>query len=191
MNRKDIGSIVKTAVSLFLICAVTAGIVAGVNAVTAPTIKANEIASANAAKSAVLENAESFEDVSLSDGTTGFTGKNASGETVGYVFPSSATGYGGKIEIMVGFDTAGLVTGVQILSIDETPGLGLNAKKESFLSQFTGTSNDLTVVKNQEPGENEILALTSATITSRAMVKAVNQARAYFAEVVSGEGEQL
>jgi len=181
MNRKDIGSIVKTAVSLFLICAVTAGIVAGVNAVTAPTIKANEIASANAAKSAVLENAESFEDVSLSDGTTGFTGKNASGETVGYVL----------IEIMVGFDTAGLVTGVQILSIDETPGLGLNAKKESFLSQFTGTSNDLTVVKNQEPGENEILALTSATITSRAMVKAVNQARAYFAEVVSGEGEQL
>ena len=56
------------------------------------------------------------------------------------------------------------------------------------MSQFTGTNGDLTVIKNAEPGENEILALTSATITSRAMVKAVNAARAYYTEV-SGKGE--
>ncbi|MBQ7638914.1 MAG: RnfABCDGE type electron transport complex subunit G [Clostridia bacterium] len=190
MNKKDIGSILKTAISLFLICAVASGVVAFVNSVTDPTIKANELAEANAAKSAVLGAAESFEDIALSDGTTGYVGKTAEGVTAGYVFPSSASGYGGKIEIMTGFDTEGLITGVQILSIDETPGLGLNAKKPSFLERFVSTSGELTVIKNREAGENEILALTSATITSRAMVKAVNQARAYFNEVTQGEGDQ-
>lgn len=190
MTKKDIGIILKTAVSLFLICAVTAGIVAGVNALTAPTIEANEIASANEAKSAVLSAAAEFENAPLSDGNTAYIGKSADGETVGYVFRSSASGYGGKIEIMTGFDLEGNITGVQILSIDETPGLGLNAKKDSFLGQFTSSNGELSVVKNQEAGENEILALTSATITSRAMVKAVNQAREYFEEVISGEEEQ-
>ncbi|MCH5197986.1 MAG: RnfABCDGE type electron transport complex subunit G [Oscillospiraceae bacterium] len=183
MTKKDILAILKTALSLFIICAVTAGIVAGVNALTAPTIEKNEIASANAAKSAVLSDAVQFEDIVLSDGSTAYIGKSAGGETVGYVFRSASSGYGGKIEIMTGFNTDGYITGVQILSIDETPGLGLNAKKDSFLNRFKETNSFLSVVKDSEAGENEILALTSATITSRAMVKAVNEARAYFDEL--------
>ena len=188
MSKKDIAAIIKTAVSLFLICAVAAGATAFVNSVTADTIQANAAKEADAAKGAVLDAAESFEEVSLSDGNTGYIGKNAAGETVGYVFSSSATGYGGKLEIMTGFDPAGAVTGVQILSINETPGLGMRAKNDSFLQQFPGTDGELTVIKNAVPQQNEIQALTSATITSRAMAKAVNAARAYFEEVTSGEG---
>ncbi len=187
MTKKDVGAIVKTAVALFLICAVSAGIVAFVNSVTADTIETNNAAAANEAKAAVLSAAETFEDVALGDGTTGYAGKNAAGETVGYVFATSASGYGGKIKIMTGFSPDGSVTGVQILSIEETPGLGMNAKRESWLNQFTGTDGDLSVTKG-EVGENQIAAITSATITSRAMAKAVNAARAYFNEV-TGKGE--
>lgn len=188
MSKQDILAIVKTALSLFLICAVAAGLVAGVNAVTKDTIEANDLAAANEAKSAVLPAAADFEDTELSDGTVGYIGKNAAGETVGYVFSSSAGGYGGKIRIMTGFDPDGAVTGVQILSIEETPGLGMKAKNESFLTQFTGTDGEVSVIKNAAPADNEIQALTSATITSRAMAKAVNAARAYYAEVTSGKG---
>ncbi len=188
MTKKDIGAILKTAISLFLICAVAAGLVALVNTVTAETIELNGIEEANKAKSAVLPAAESFEDVALADGSTGFVGKNAAGETVGYVFSSSANGYGGKVGIMTGFDTSGAVTGVQILDIEETPGLGMKAKESAFLDQFTGKTDELKVTKTGAPANDEIQALTSATITSRAMVKAVNAARLYFAEV-TGKGE--
>jgi electron transport complex protein RnfG len=188
MTKKDILAILKTAISLFLICAVAAGAVAAVNAVTKDTIAANSAAAANEAKSAVLPEAASFEDVTLGDGAVGYIGKTADGTVAGYVFNTAASGYGGKLDVMTGFSADGAVTGVAILSIEETPGLGMNAKRDSFLSQFTGTNGDLTVIKNAEPGENEILALTSATITSRAMVKAVNAARAYYTEV-SGKGE--
>ena len=187
MDKKDIRMIVKTAVALFLICAVCAGAVAAVNAVTASTIEANAQKTANEAKSAVLSDAVKFEDVTLDGKTVGWVGKNDAGETVGYVFSTSASGYGGTIEIMTGFNAAGAVTGVQILSIEETPGLGMNAKREDWLGQFAGKTGPLEVTKDKA-GENEIQAITSATITSRAMVKAVNEARDLFNRVTAGEG---
>ena len=188
MNKKDIGSIIKTAVALFLICAISAGIVAFVNDITDDTIDANNLAAANEAKSAVLTAAESFEDVTLSDGAVGWIGKNAAEETVGYVFSTSASGYGGKVEVMTGFDTEGKVTGVQILEISETPGLGMRAKTKDFLDRFLNTNTQLSIVKGEKSSNEKIEALTSATITSRAMVKAVNAARDYYNEV-AGKGE--
>ena len=188
MTKKDIGAILKTAISLFLICAVAAGLVAFVNSVTHDTIQANDLAAETEAKSAVLTSAASFEDVTLASGAAGWIGKTEAGEIAGYVFSTSASGYGGKIDIMTGFAPDGHVTGVQILSIEETPGLGMNAKRESFLNRFIDTDGELSVIKNADPGQNEILAITSATITSRAMVKAVNAARDCFNEV-TGKGE--
>ena len=188
MNKKDIGSIIKTAVALFLICAISAGIVAFVNDITDDTIEANNLAAANEAKSAVLTAAETFEDVTLSDGTVGWVGKNAAGDTVGYVFSTSASGYGGNVKVMTGFDTEGTVTGVQILEIEETPGLGMRAKTVEFLSRFLNTTTELSVVKGEKSSDGKIEALTSATITSRAMVKAVNAARDCYNEV-TGKGE--
>ncbi len=85
---------------------------------------------------------------------------------------------------MVGVKTDGTVAGVNILSISETAGLGMNATNESFLSQFLGKSGTIGVLKNGS-SETEIQALTGATITSKAMASAVNQALALF-ETVGG-----
>ena len=181
MNGKDVKEIIKTAVSLFLICAIAAGILGFVNSVTAPTIAANNAAAADEARKELLPDADSFEEVALSDGSTGYIGK-AGDKTVGYVFTTAGKGYGGDVRIMTGIDTEGVVLGINILTINETPGLGMNAKKDDFKGQFTGRSGTLAV--NKDGGE--IVAITSATITSRAVTNAVNKALTLFEEVKEG-----
>ena len=180
MNGKDIASIVKTALSLFLICAVAAGALAYVNSVTAPTIASNSAAAADKARGEVLPEADGFEEKTTANGTVYYAAQK-DGETVGDVFTTSAKGYGGDVEIMTGVNADGTVAGISILTINETPGLGMNAKKDAFRDQFKGKSGRLAV--NKDGGE--IVALTSATVTSRAVTNAVNQALALYAEATA------
>lgn len=187
MNKKDIRDIFKTAISLFLICAIAAGLLAAVNSVTAPKISANSAETENEARKAVLPGSTDFEEKKLDDGTVYFVGSSGTEQT-GYVFTVSSSGYGGEIKLTVGVDNDGAVTGLTILSINETPGLGMNAKKDSFISQFIGKSGKLSVVKNQTPGDSEILAITSATVTSKAVTTAVNNALELYSRVSGQEG---
>ena len=76
---------------------------------------------------------------------------------------------------MTGVDIDGKVTGVNILSHSETAGLGAKAAETSFRDKFVGLVNGITVSKDKA-GENSIDAITGATITSRAVVNAVNAA---------------
>lgn len=184
MKTKDI---IITAVSLFLICAVSAGILGFVNRITAPAIADIQAKAADEAKAAVLPAAAEFEALTL-ENAEGYAGKNAAGETVGYVFVTSASSYGGKLELMTGVDTAGAVTGVRILTINDTPGLGMNAQREEFRAQFVGRTGALTVTKSGAANENEIDALTSATITSKAVTNCVNEALALYAQIAGEEG---
>ena len=82
MDKKDIKSIIRTALSLFLICAVATGILAFINSVTAPIITQNNAAAADAARLEVLPEAEAFTEAD-SDGTDYYIGKSGS-DTVGY-----------------------------------------------------------------------------------------------------------
>ncbi len=185
MDKKDMKAIIKTAVSLFLICAVATGILAFINSVTDPIITVNNEKTADEARLQVLPEAVSFEEAASEDGKTYHIGK-ADGKTVGFVFTTSASGYGGTVEVMTGINADGTVTGISILTINETPGLGMNAKKESFLKQYIGSDGPFTVVKNKTPDYNEILAMTSATITTKAVTNAVNEAKALFETVKEG-----
>ena len=100
------------------------------------------------------------------------------GNIKGYIFTTSANGYGGEVKVMTAILPDKTVKAVEILDVsNETPGLGQNSKKESFYTQFTGKTNGVTAVKSGADGENnEINAVTGATITSRAVTKAVNEA---------------
>lgn len=183
MNSKDVKMILKTALSLFLICAVSAGILGAVNLITEPLITANAAKAADEARAQVLP-ADSFEKMETADGKEYY--KGTSDGTAGYVFTTSGSGYGGAVEVMTGIDTEGRVTGIKLLTINETPGLGMNAKKDKFLNQYPGQQGQLTVVKNKTPEDGEILAITSATITSKAVTSAVNEALALYEEVKEG-----
>lgn len=163
-------------VVLFVICIVAAFLLAVTNNVTAPKIE--EVNAENEAKSRqiVFADAASFgEEFTNGDGIKLVPALDKDGNTIGHVVVTIEKGYGGDISVMTGVDLEGKVTGVNILSMSETAGLGANASKESFLNQFAGKVFGINVTKDA-PNENEIKALTGATITSNAVTKAVNAA---------------
>lgn len=190
MKNSKAKEIIVPAVSLFLICVVVTALLALTNAVTAPKIDALAVETQDASKKQVLSSAASFSEEKQieKDGVsyTYYDGLDSDGSVMGYVFVTSAKGYGGDISVMVGVLGDGTVAGVNILSINETAGLGMNAKNQSFLDQFLGKSGEIGVAKNN-PSDTEIQALTGATITSSAMATAVNTALSLYAEIGGGQ----
>ena len=107
---------------------------------------------------------------------------------MGYVFETESKGYGGTVSVMTGISEEGSVTGVVILSHEETPGLGANAEKEEFLQQYQQPAPEggLSVVKYQTPQEGQVEAITGATITTAAVTDAVNEAIEQYYAVKGG-----
>ncbi len=184
MKKFSIGDILKPVIVLTAICVVTSALLAYTNSLTKPVIDNLAVETELKTRKIVLSQADSFTDEKLGD-VAYCTGKAADGATIGYVFTTSAKGYGGDVNIMVGVNADGTISGVQTLSLSETPGLGMNAQKPTFLEQFIGKTLGVSVTKN-EPGENEIKALTGATITSNAVNTAVNTALDYYAQITGG-----
>ena len=162
---------------LFVITAVSALLLAYANDITAPIIEQNaKIKTENSMKLLIPE-ADEFEqkeNIYLA---------KTDGELVGVCVISEALGYGGTVQVMVGIDKEGKVAGIDILSHSETPGLGANADKPDFTNQFTGKTGNITVSKTGV-GENEIQAISGATVTSNAVTKAVNDALTAAGEVL-------
>ena len=132
-----------------------------------------------------------FSDVSLEDFKAVDVDKEAADKTAsdlgikaiadeGYVVTvTDKEGYGGDIQITVGVTKDGTVSGVSILSISETAGLGMRATEAKFQEQYVGKNTDKFYV-SKDGGEGEpIDAISGATITSRAFTGAVNTAIGY------------
>lgn len=185
-------SVLVPTITLFLICVIVTGLLAGTNAITKDQIAFQQAETEKASRTMVLPGTENFEEASLSgeDGTVSYyTGTDASGTVVGYVFTTEAKGYGGTIQVMTGIDAEGKVSGVVILSHDETPGLGANAEKEDFRNRYVGQTaaeGGFSVIKSGEAGEGQILAITGATITTNAVTDAVNSAVDLYLQVKEG-----
>ena len=94
---------------------------------------------------------------------------------VSYSASCSPMGYEDVISMVVGLDSNLNVTGVNITSINDTPGRGSRAQDSSFLSQFIGKKAGVSVTRGTASG-NQIQAISGATITSRAVAKGVNDA---------------
>ena len=97
------------------------------------------------------------------------------GKQIGVCIVNSAKGYGGDIKVLSGILNDGSVNKIEILEMSETPGLGANAKNDSFKEQYVGKSGSIGVNKTNK-SETEILAISGATITSKAVTEAVNGA---------------
>lgn len=101
----------------------------------------------------------------------GFSGD----DLVGYTVKIKTKGYGGDIELMTGISEEGKVTGVEILNHDETPGLGANIDKDYFKDSFKNKTTNNQLVPVAEPSEDDqVQAITSATVTTNAIVDGVN-----------------
>ena len=187
MKKINVRDILIPTVALLVICLVATALLAGTNLLTAQKIADNAVQTEIQSRKLVLPEGETYSDVATAEnGVTYCTGSDAQGNEVGYVFTAGAKGYGGTVTVMVGLDTEGNITGVEILSHSETPGLGANATKEAFKNRFIGKSGILAVDKNSNDGQN-IQAITAATITSKAVVSAVNLITETYSQVIGGE----
>ncbi len=155
-------------VSLTLISAVCAAVLAYVNNLTKAPIQQIQTEKVLSAAKLVMPAGV----VTVEKTGAVFVGKDASGKIIGYATEGrDAGGYGGDIVLMVGFeaDRKTVVT-YQKLIASETPGLGTKLSDPSFSTQFTGKDGSALKVK-QDGGT--IAAITAATITSRAVCRAI------------------
>lgn len=144
----DIKNAVKLALILTVVCVISAGLLSYVYLFTQPRIELNSKLTYERAVREVLP-------------------EGISGEAV----KVSPRGYSGPIEMLIGINKEGKVTGLKVLNHRETPGLGANIVKESFLKQFIGKS-----LKNPIEPKKDIDAITGATISSRAVCKGIKEA---------------
>lgn len=186
---------------LFLICTVVTLALALTNYATKDTIMEQVTVQEESAKREVFSEAESFEEISDLEAVTdsnedmkcvkkAYTSiKNS--KTIGRVYSVETIGYGGIISVAVGIDEKGRTTGAKIVSHSETPGLGSKAADEPFISQFVDIipKESLKVVKSGASKDEEIDAVSGATITSKAVVKAVQAALMVDSELKKREGD--
>ena len=163
--------------TLLLISVVVAGLLGLVNHITADKIDALTAEKTAASMQEVLP-ADSYNEIDYT-GSDANVAKVYEAVGAGYVVEVTPSGFGGTIDMVVGVASDGTVSGVAIVSMSETSGLGANASKESFRSQFVGRSGELAVSKDG----GDIDALTGATITSRAVTSGVSSALAAVAEL--------
>ena len=112
-------------------------------------------------------------------------------EQLGYVITVvSHEGYSGDITFSVGIKNDGTVNGISILSISETAGLGMKANTEEFKAQFAGVNTSkFEYTKSGATAENQIDAISGATITTNAITNGVNVALEYFNLTAQGGGQ--
>ena len=173
--------------SLTIIAVAAAAILALVSSVTAEPIALAKKAKQEAAIRMVLPPFEQLQnDTATFNGIQYpyFKAFNESNEMVGMAVQSgSENGFGGYIGIMIGFDNKGAISGYQILETSETPGLGSKAdvwfqKGGKGCVYGNDCKQDLVVSKDG----GQIDAISGATITSRAILQAINDAHSVFTQ---------
>ncbi len=182
MSSAAVKEILVLMAKLCVICVVVAGLLAFVNSVTEPVIATNEQKEFEKSMTEVLSGAENFTEITDIDYTPTETGVEL--ESIykadsGYVVSTVChEGYGGDIRVMVGVTEDFKVDRIKIMSMSETAGLGAKAGEEEFWGQYAGLKSGIGVEKNNggNPENNTVSAISGATVTSKAVTKAVNLA---------------
>ena len=173
--------IIKNTIILFAITLIAGICLGAVHDVTLEPIAQAQEAAATATYQEVYPDAASF--ARTDEMTAAQQALDGSGNVIGYLITStSPEGYGGNVQIAVGITAEGSLTGIGFLSISETPGLGMNAKEPAFKDQFVGkAAQTFEVTKTGASADNQIQAISGATITSTAVTNATNAA-VYFVQ---------
>lgn len=194
MNKQ----MIKDSLILFGITLIAGLLLGGVYAITKGPIAQAQIDKQQAAYQSVFADAVSFQEIGQSSPeaiakllqTAGYEkdridetklAVDAAGTPLGYVMTVTSTeAYSGELQIAVGIRLDGTVNQISFLSLSETMGLGMEAKQPAFYEQFSNKKvNAFSYTKSGAVADNEIDALSGATITSNAVTNAVNAAIVY------------
>jgi len=203
---KNVVSITLKLLVITIVCAIALGIV---NYITVGPIAQQAAAAAQEARQSAFPDAVSFQalydpdaeetkDVTLESllGTsevpdgygiiqTVYTALDADGNAIGIVAGVVTKGFNSGLNLTIGVASDGTITGVIVGDNTETAGLGARAKEDWFQEQYIGKQSPLKVTK-ANPGEDEIQAITGATITSKGVTNAVNTVSDFYADLTGG-----
>ena len=191
--------IVKDTLALTVITLISGLLLGVVNDITAGPIASQQAKEKEEAYKAVFAEAASFEVVTSGEDAdlesyldeNGYKAqsidevmlaKDDAGNELGYAFSvTTSEGYGGDIQFAMGIQDDGTLNGISILSISETAGLGMRATTDDFKNQFKDKNVEkFTYTKTGATSDDEIDALSGATITTNAMTNGVNAGLAAF-----------
>lgn len=172
LDPRYIGKLTGT---LLGICAVVALLLGIVNSLTEPVILKMQEEKTAAAMAQVLA-ADDYRVKTVShENVSAMYEAVSDGAVVGYVVEVTTSGFGGAINMVVGVDVDGKVTGVSVIKDSETANLGTKVTRtQSVLDRFIGLGGTITV----NSGENRFDGVTGATVSSKAVAEGVNTALA-------------
>jgi electron transport complex protein RnfG len=163
---------------LAFICAVAAGLLSGVNILTRPKILAQAQAEEQAALEEVMPRASRFEEIKSGEDLLYYKALDSQDNTVGFVFKAAGKGYSSVIETLVGMFADGRINAVKVISLNETPGLGMRVKDDGFTGQFKNR-DAMTLAGVQ--------AISGATISSRAVMDSVKRKAKEVMDLINNE----
>lgn len=183
-NNSTWENFLKPVVVLVVICIVASAALAGTNQLTAPIIKAQEEAAANAAYLEVLPEADGFEEITDFQSSNVTKALKATNDA-GWVIQAYGKGFGGDVPVVVAFDSEGTILKVKFMENSETAGFGQkladpdDADGQKLAESFVGKSGTL------EAGDVDMIS--GVTVSSKAALSAVNSAVNCFNEVALGQ----
>lgn len=211
MRKFNLKDILLPTVILMVICAVTTALLGFTNEITKePISQAEEQSRQDSMRSVSPDGVKSYEKVEINnDGAECYAALDEQGNILSYAVSTSSKGYGGVIKVMTGISAAdGSVIAVSVYdNSDETPGLGAKTSEDKFCEQFSEVGNEalkekasssenfkgaadsgFVVAKDADkyPDNKSVDAVTGATISSRAVVSAVNEALEIYRSVIGG-----
>lgn len=188
---KEFKKAIPKPVSILLVITLIAGaVLSGVYVTTSDRIAQNNEQANQAAYRSVVPGAESFRSLELAQETAGTTqiqkvlaGLDGSGQTLGYAIAvHNSQSYDGGLTLVVGILPDGTVTGIHFTELHETAGMGMRCGEPEFTSQFENVNVPAFALgKGGDGDRGTIDSVAGATVSSTAVVDAVNAALAYFA----------
>ena len=189
--------IIKLSLILGIFCSVAAFSLAGVNKITRPYIEMERRRQIKEALEYVLPEAKVVVKKTAPDGRTyycGYTTEDTTSLPEAYAFIAYGQGYSSRIQTMVGVDNNGVIKAIEILFQQETPGLGAKSTEVApgeerpwFQKQFIGKpAKDIRVDKDG----GEIVSITGATITSRAVTNSIRKGIEWLGNYVKFERQK-
>ena len=182
-KSSDVKTIVTITVKLFVICVVTAGLLAVVNALTKDKIAENIAKTKEESIAKMFEGEFEIQPYSSSEdfeemGITEVNYVHQNNEHIGYVAEVAPNGFGGEIILLVGVGKDGKVVGVDVIDQGETPGIGTRIKDDvTFVERFKGADGS---------NVSDVELLAGATISSTAVRNGVETALSIYDKVVCG-----
>lgn len=212
LKKNETADMIKNALILFVITLIAGVLLGLVYQITKDPIAAQNALKVENANKAVFSTASSFGEDNIVDsaaaqsiinGSTDYSGVtidsvieayDANGNVIGYIIQITSKGYNDDIQFSMGITTDGILNGISLISINETPGLGMNAEKV-LVPQYTveggiDATTTYSVVKDgtgkTSLSDTSIESISGATITSKAVTNGVNAGLLYYTNVLEG-----